>query len=116
MPNATLLLAVIALGAVVLVLGTERTAAAAGTAASGTKQVATSSWTAGVAGLGIGLELGYQIVQAVAMEPFAFTTALAGLFGALGIEGYLGDLTGVQFLLIGLAVFASVVYMDRRRR
>lgn len=114
--GATLLLAAIAIGGAVLALGTERTASAAGTAASGTKRVATSSWTAGVAGAGIGIELGNQLLMAISSEPFAFMTVLAGLTGALGIEEMLGGLSGLQYLLIGISVFSVVYYVDGRVR
>jgi len=117
MPNmATGLLVALALVGVVMVVGTSRTASAAGTAGSGARRVVTSSWTAGLAGVGAGLEIGYQLLQAISMEPFAATTAIAGIMGALGIEGFLGDITGIQFLLIGFSIFLAVYMIDRRRR
>ncbi|EMA01818.1 hypothetical protein C437_15401 [Haloarcula vallismortis ATCC 29715] len=112
---ATALLAAVAVVGVVVALGTDRTASAAGTAASGTKRVATSSWTAGLAGAGIGLEMGNQLVMAISAEPFAFTTMLAGVAGALGIEGLLGNISGIQFLLIGISIFLAVYKLDSWR-
>ena len=105
MAATTAVLAVLAAGVVVYALGVERTTAAASTAASGTKRVATSGYTAGAAGIGIGMQLGYELMMAIAQEPFALTTAIAGLAGALGIEGLLGGISGLQYLLIGIAAF-----------
>jgi len=115
MPNpTTILLSVIAVGAVIYTVGTERTAEAAGTAAGATKRVATSGITLGAAGAIGGIEIGNQLLQAIAAEPFAFTTAVAGIMGALGIEGFLAPLTGPQFLLIGFLTFL-LVYMVQSR-
>jgi len=49
------------------------------------------------------------------MEPFAVTTILAGIGGALGIEGMLGGISGLQYLLIGVTLFAGVVIYRRVR-
>ena len=106
MAAVTAILAVIAVGVIIYAVGVERTSAAATTAASGTKRVATSSYTAGAAGLGIGMQLGYELMMAIAQEPFALTTVIAGVTGALGIEGMLGGVSGLQYLLIGIAAFA----------
>lgn len=100
--------AVIALGVVGLVIyavGVERSRSAAATAAGGARRAATSGIGAGLAGVGLGLQFGNDLLMAIMAEPFALTTALAGVMGALGIEGFLGDISGLQFLLIGFAVF-----------
>ena len=117
MPNgATALLGIVAVGGIIAVVGLSETASAAGTAASTTRRVATSTITQLLAGIGIGLELGNQLLMAISAEPFALTTAIAGIMGALGIEGVLGDISGLQFLLIGFSVFLAVYYIDRRVR
>lgn len=116
MSAITVLLAVIAIGGLVYAVGVEESKSAATTAGRGARRAASSGWTAGIAGVGIGIEVGYQIIQAIAADPFAATTAVAGLFGALGIEGLLGDISGIQFLLIGVTVFVAAYAFDRRRR
>ena len=113
MSTLTLALGVLAVGAIVYALGVERTRDAASTAGSAAStaggaasRAARSSATAGLAGLGIGLQFGNDLLTAILAEPGFALAAVAGGFGALGTGGFLGDLSGVQFLLIGLAAFA----------
>ena len=113
MSPVTLALGVLAVGALVYVVGVERSrdaAARAGSAASSgagaaTRAVSTSA-AAGVAGLGVGLQFGDDLITAVLSEPGFALAAVTGIFGSLGTGGYLGDLSGLQFLLIGLVIFA----------
>jgi len=105
-----------ALAAVIYAVGVDRTrnAAATGAGAAKTggqyaKKAATSTTGLAVGGLGAGLQIGAEVVRAGMMEPFAVTTILAGVAGALGIEGMLGGITGLQYLLIGVALFAAVL-------
>ncbi len=109
MPMTTAFLALLALGAVVLVVGVDTTKSAAKTAGGVTKEAADTTAGWGLAGVLGGLQLGGELFAAMAMEPFAVTTALAGIAGALGIEGMLGGISGLQFLLIGVTIFAVVV-------
>lgn len=100
--------AVLALGVVAIVVyavGVERSRDAAASAAGTASRAARSGTAAGIAGLGVGLQFGNDLLMAIMAEPFALTTALAGIMGALGIEGVLGDIGGVQFILIGFGVF-----------
>ena len=108
----TAALGLVLVGVLVYVVGIDETKSAAARAGSGTKRAgsgvkraATSTAAAGVAGAGVGLQFGDQLVNAILAEPGFALTAVTGIFGALGTGGYLGDLTGVQFLLIGLVVF-----------
>lgn len=107
-------LLLVALGAAVYGAGIERSRNAAATAAGAGRRAASSGVAAGAAGLGIGLQFGNELVMAVMSDPFAATTALAGVMGALGIEGIL-DVTGVQYLAIGFTAFVAVYILAGRR-
>ncbi len=110
MAMTTTLLALLALGAVVAVVGVETTKSAATTAGSKTKSLADTTAGWGIAGALGGLQLGGELAAMFVMEPFAFTTIIAGVAGALGIEGMLGGISGLQFALIGVTVTAAVAY------
>jgi len=98
----------VAIGAIVYVAGVERTQAAAAKAGSGAKRATQSTAAAGLAGAGLGLQFGDQLINAVLSEPgFAFA-AIAGIFGGLGTGGFLGDITAPQFLLVGVIAFVTV--------
>jgi hypothetical protein len=105
--TVTGVLLLVALGTAVYAAGIERSRDAAASAAGAGRRAASSGVAAGAAGLGLGLQFGNDLVMAVMAEPFAVTTALAGVMGALGIEGVLG-ISGLQFLAIGFSVFALV--------
>lgn len=112
MPSmTTFLLGVAALAAVIYAIGVDTTRNAVTTAGSKTKRAATTSTGAALGGIGFGAQLGYEVIQAGMMEPFAVTTIIAGITGFLGIEGMLGGLSGVQYLLIGVAIFAVVAVL-----
>lgn len=95
-------------GLVVYAVGVEETTTAVSGAASRARSSASRGAAAGALGLGVGLQFGNDLVMAIMQNPFGVTTALAGVMGALGIEGVLAPLTGPQFLLIGFSVFAIV--------
>ena len=108
----TAALGLVALGVLVYVVGVEQTQEAAARAGSGAKRAgsglkrgATSSVAAGAAGAGLGLQFGNDLLNLVLAEPGFSLAALTGIFGALGTGGFLGNITGVQFLLIGVVVF-----------
>jgi len=104
----TLALGVVALGALVYFVGVDESREAAARAGSGVKRGATSGVAAGAAGAGLGLQFGDQIVNAVLSDPGFALAAVAGFFGSLGTGGFLGDITAVQFLLIGVVAFIAV--------
>ncbi|RLM53765.1 hypothetical protein DVK02_12890 [Halobellus sp. Atlit-31R] len=104
----TIALAAGVLGIVIYAIGFDTTRTAASTAGGGAKRVATSSAAAGAAGVGLGLQFGNELFQLLIMDPFAGTTVLAGVAGALGIGGYLGGITMAQFLLIGVGITGLV--------
>ncbi|WP_281195837.1 hypothetical protein [Halorubrum sp. F4] len=108
----TVALGIVAVGALVYAVGVEesreaaaRAGSAASTAGSAASRGARSGAVAGAAGLGIGIQFGNDLVTAILAEPGWFVAAIAGLAGSLGTGGYLGSLTGAQFLLIGVTVF-----------
>jgi hypothetical protein len=103
----TAILAIGVVGLVVYAAGVERSRDAAASAAGTATRAARSGTAAGLAGLGVGLQFGNDLLMAIMAEPFALTTALAGIMGALGIEGFLGDIGGLQFILIGFGVFLA---------
>ncbi|OYR55528.1 hypothetical protein DJ73_02175 [Halorubrum sp. Ea1] len=108
MPVATIALAVVAIGAIVYVAGVERTQAAAAKAGSGAKRATQSTAAAGIAGAGLGLQFGDQLLNAILAEPgFAFA-AVAGIFGGLGTGGFLGGISALQFLLVGVIAFLVI--------
>ena len=108
----TAALGLVAVGVLVYVVGVEETqeaAARAGSGArragSGLKRGATSSAAAGAAGAGLGLQFGSDLLNLILAEPGFSLAAVTGVFGALGTGGFLGNISGVQFLLIGVVVF-----------
>lgn len=110
----TAALGVLAVGAVVYAVGVERSrdaasrsGSAATTAGGAASRAAQSSVAAGAAGLGIGLQFGNDLISAILADPGWAVAGLAGLAGSLGTGGYLGDLSGAQFLLAGLVIFAA---------
>lgn len=109
MSTATLILGVLAIGAIVYVAGIERTQAAATKAGSGVKRAGRSSAVAGAAGAGLGLQFGDQLFSAIVTEPGFALAAVTGIFGTLGTGGYLGDITAIQFALAGV-IAILVVY------
>lgn len=108
MSTVTLGLGLLAVGALIYFVGIDESREAAARAGSGVRRGATSSVAAGAAGAGLGLQFGDQLVSAILTEPGFALTAVAGVMGALGIEGFLGDISGLQFLLIGFVVFLAV--------
>lgn len=109
--TTTLALLGIVAVALVIVIGLEETASAARTAGGGAARAAGSTAGLFAGGLLGGLMVGDALLQAVIAEPFALTTAVAGLAGAAGIAGLLGDITAIQFLAIGLTIFLAVGYL-----
>jgi hypothetical protein len=103
----TAVLGLAAVAVLVFAVGLEETREAASRAGSSVKRSATSSVAAGAAGAGLGLQFGDQLLTAILSEPGFALAAVAGIFGSLGTGGFLGELTGVQFLLIGLVAFAG---------
>lgn len=108
MEPTTLLLGGLAVAAIVYVVGIGRTQAAASRAGSGVRQATSSGVAAGAAGAGAGLMFGDQLVSAILTEPGFALAAVAGIMGSLGTGGFLGNLSGLQFLLIGLTAFVVV--------
>ncbi|WP_435093405.1 hypothetical protein [Halorubrum sp. N11] len=106
MSVATIALAVVALGAIVFVAGVERAQAAAAKAGAGAKRASQSTAAAGLAGAGLGLQFGDQLINAILTDPGFTLAAVTGIFGGLGTAGLLGDVSGLQFVLIGLIAFA----------
>lgn len=104
MSAATLALGVVAIGAIVYAAGVERTQAAAKKAGAGAKRASQSTAAAGLTGAGLGLQFGDQLINAILAEPGFALAAVTGVFGGLGTGGHL-DISGVQFVLIGLIVF-----------
>ena len=108
MSVATIGLAVVAIGAIVYVAGVERAQGAAAKAGAGAKRASQSTAAAGVAGAGLGLQFGDQLINAILTDPGFTLAAVAGVFGGLGTGGYLGEISGVQFVLIGLIAFLVI--------
>lgn len=108
MSAVTLALGVVAVGALVYAVGVDESREAAARATSGVKRGATSGVAAGAGGAALGLQFGDQLVSAILAEPGFALAAVAGFFGTLGTGGFLGDLTAVQFLLIGLFAMGAV--------
>lgn len=107
MSAVTLGLALLAVGAVVYFVGIDSTRMAAAKTGKTIKENANRTVGAGVGGALVGLQFGDQLVNAILAEPGFALTALAGFMGALGIGGFLGDISAVQFLLIGIVVFVT---------
>lgn len=108
MSAITIGLVLLAAGAVVYFVGIDETSAAASKAGKTIKENANRTVGAGVGGALVGLQFGDQLVSAILAEPGFALTAVAGLFGGLGIGGFLGDITAVQFLLIGFVAFVTI--------
>lgn len=105
MSAVTLGLGLLAVGALVYAVGVDESREAAARAGSGVKRGAMSSVAAGAAGAGLGLQFGDQLLSAILSDPGFALAAVTGFFGALGTGGFLGEITAVQFLLIGVVVF-----------
>lgn len=103
MTTATLVLAVLAVGAVVMAIGLDRTK-------GGLKRATTSSAGLAMFGAGAGLELGNQIIMAGLTDPTAAGAAILGLLGALGTGGLLGGMNAVQFGLLAVTIIAIAIY------
>ncbi len=108
-------LGLLAVGALIYAIGVDETRSAAARTASGARRagsgVASGVSTgalAGVAGIGAGLQFGNDLITAILMEPGFSLAAVTGIFGALGTGGFLGDLTGAEFVLIGFVIFVGV--------
>jgi hypothetical protein len=104
----TAALGVVAVGLLVYSVGVEESREAAARAGGGLKRGATSGVAVGAGGAALGLQFGDQIVSAILADPGFALAAVAGFFGALGTGGFLGDLTAVQFGLIGITAFIAV--------
>ncbi|OYR68756.1 hypothetical protein DJ79_05095 [Halorubrum ezzemoulense] len=113
MSAVTLALGVLAVGALVYAVGVDESREAAARAGSGVKRGATSGVAAGAAGAGLGLQFGDQLLNAILAEPGFALAAVTGFLGALGTGGFLGDITAVQFLLIGVVVFIGAFAVFR---
>ncbi len=111
--NLTFVLALVALGAVVYAVGLDTTKQATVGGARTAKRVGQTTTARATAGFLGGIAIAEQLALAAMMEPFAVTTILAGIGGALGIEGMLGGISGLQYLLIGVTLFAGVVIYRR---
>jgi len=105
--GVTLGLGLIALAAIVYVVGVDSTKAAATKAGGTVRSNVNRSVAVGAGGALAGLQFGDQLVNAILAEPGFALTAVAGIAGALSIEGFLGDISGLQFLLIGLIAFVT---------
>lgn len=101
----TAVLGVLAIGALVYAIGLEESREAATRAGSAASRGARSTAAAGVGGTVLGIQFGNDLVNAILAEPGFALAAVTGVFGSLGTGGYLGDLSGLQFLLIGVTVF-----------
>lgn len=106
--GVTLGLGLVALAALVYVVGVDSTRTAAAKAGGTVRSKANRSVALGAGGAVMGLQFGDQLVNAILSDPGFALTAVAGVMGALGIEGYLGDISGLQFLLIGFVAFLVI--------
>lgn len=116
----TAAIGILAVGAVVYAVGVDKTKMAATRAGSGARRAGSGvagsvskGALAGVAGLGAGLQFGNDLFAAILADPGFSLAAVTGFLGALGTGGYLGDITGIQFLLIGVIVFVGVWTVTR---
>lgn len=107
----TLALGLVAIGALVYFVGLDSTASAASRTGSKVRSGANRGVALGAGGALVGLQFGDQLVNAIFAEPGFALTAVAGIMGALGIEGALGDISGLQFLLIGFVAFLTIYAM-----
>jgi len=107
--TTTLALMLVAVGAVVYFVGVDSTRRAAATTGSTIRSNVNRSVAVGAGGALAGLQFGDQLVSAIFAEPGFALTAVAGIMGALGLEGVLGDISGLQFLLIGFVAFVVIL-------
>jgi len=108
MSATTLALGILAIGAVVFFVGVDSTRMAAAKTGKTIKSNANRSVALGAGGAIAGLQFGDALVNAILANTGFSLAAVAGVMGALGIEGFLGDITGFQFLLIGFVAFATI--------
>ena len=106
--GVTLGLGLIALGAIVYFVGVDSTKTAATKAGGTVRNNVNRSVALGAGGAIAGLQFGDQLVNAILAEPGFALTAVAGIMGALGIGGFLGDISALQFLLIGIIGFVTI--------
>jgi len=107
----TAVLGLVAVAALVFVIGVDSTRTAATKAGGTVRSKVNRSVALGAGGALAGLQFGDQLVNAIFAEPGFALTAVAGIMGALGIEGVLGDISGLQFLLIGFVAFLVIYAM-----
>ncbi|TKX86966.1 hypothetical protein EXE43_05635 [Halorubrum sp. SS5] len=108
MSAVTIGLGLLAVAAIVYFVGVDSTKEYAAKTSKAAKSSASRTVGAGVGGAVVGLQFGDQLVNAILADPGFALNAVAGFMGALGIGGFLGDITAVQFLLIGLVAFVTV--------
>ena len=101
-------LGLVAIAALVYFVGIDSTRMAAAKTGKTIRENANRSLAAGAGGAALGLQFGNDLFQAILAEPGFALTAVAGIMGALGIEGFLGDISGIQFALIGFVAFLTV--------
>ena len=106
--TTTIALMLVAVGAVVYFVGIDSTRMAAARTGSRLRSTASRQVAAGAAGAGVGLQFGADLFNAVLAEPGFALTAVAGIMGGLGIGGFLGEISALQFLLIGFVAFLVV--------
>lgn len=116
----TAVIGLAAVGAVIYAIGLEETTSAATRAGSGAKRAGSglkntvsTGAMAGVGGLAAGLQFGNDLFTAILADPGFSLAAVTGILGGLGTGGYLGNLTGLQFVLIGLIAFVGVWAVTR---
>lgn len=108
MSMTTLALGLVAVGALVYLVGIDSTRMAAAKTGETVRSNVSRSVAAGAGGAMLGLQFGNDLITAILSEPGFALTAVAGIMGALGIEGFLGNISGLQFLLIGFTAFLVV--------
>lgn len=108
--TSTLLLGLLALVVSVGVIGVGRTKEVTASGAVAAKSAIDTSAAWVLAGAGFGLQFGAEVIGAIGAEPYGFVAALAGIGGFLGIEGLL-ELSGLQFLLIAVILFATAAWI-----
>jgi len=106
--TTTLALGLAAVAALVYFVGIDSTASAARSTGRSIRTNANRSLAVGAGGAALGLQFGNDLISAILAEPGFALTAVAGIMGALGTEGVLGDITGLQFVLIGFVTFLTV--------
>lgn len=96
----------------IYLLSIEQVKAASKNAGSKTKRVAASKPGQGMIGAAAGMQIGYEILRAGITDPYALVTLAVGIFGALGIEGFLGDISGMQYLgIVGLVLLLAAIFL-----